>query len=80
MAREFDTLGELLKARGVNLTNFGKSMGWTQPTTSMKLNRNRAWSIDEYELALERLQRRGIRISRKDMLRMISRRPDDGDA
>ena len=80
MEKEFDTLGELLKAKGVGLTKFGKSMGWAQPTTSAKLNRNRSWTVEEYELALKRLERRGIRISRETMLRLISRRQDDGDA
>ena len=79
-ADQFENLGDLFVNRGWNKLEFGKSMGWKRGITYMKLDRQRPWTVPEYERGLKLLRKRGIRISRDTMIRFATARRDDGHA
>lgn len=75
----YDTLGGVLKHHSENLLKFGKRMGWARSVTYMKLDRQRDWTIAEYERALNIVRGMGIVIPRKVMMKFAVRREVDGN-
>lgn len=68
-APTFETLGQVLDAIGIKRTAFGEAVGWKNSSIPMKLNRQRNWTVPEYEKALEVAQRFNLPVTRDDMTR-----------
>jgi hypothetical protein len=78
-AEVFNTMGKVLDHHGIKRTKFGEAIGWTKSTIPMKLNRQRNWTIVEYEKALEVSKRYRLGVTRQDMIRFATKRVTDGD-
>ena len=79
-ADDFENLSDLFDMLKVNKLEFGREMGWKRGITYMKLDRQRPWTVKEYEKGLRLLRKRGIRISRDTMIRFVTARRDDGNS
>lgn len=72
-ASDYETMGALLDAAGIKRGAFGERVGWKNSTIPMKLNRQRNWTVPEYEKAFEVAEAYGLKVPRKDMLRFATR-------
>jgi hypothetical protein len=70
---EYETMGQVLDAFGIKRTTFGESVGWKNSSIPMKLNRQRNWTVQEYEKALALAERYNLPVTREDMARFATR-------
>lgn len=77
---EFENLGDLLDHYKVKKIEFGRAMGWARSITYMKLDRQRPWTVQEYEDGLKILRAAGIKIGRNSMIMFATPRREDGNA
>ena len=79
-ADQFENLGDVFDNRKWNKLEFGRHMCWKRSVTYMKLDRQRPWTVAEYERGLKWIRRKGVRISRETMIRFATPMRLDGNS
>jgi len=77
---DFENLSDLFDHLKINKSEFGRAMGWKPAITYMKLDRQRPWTVPEYERGLKWLRDSRIQISRYTMIRFATPRREDGNS
>lgn len=72
-AERFETMGQVLDHHGIKRKVFGEAVGWKLSGIPLKLNRQRGWTVAEYEKAIEVSRRMRLGVSREDMVRFATK-------
>lgn len=73
-AEQFETMGQVLDHHGIKRVAFGEAIGWKRSTIPMKLNRQRGWTVAEYEAAFAVANKYRLGITREQMVVFATKR------
>jgi hypothetical protein len=66
-------MGQVLDHHGIKRVAFGAAVGWKNSTIPQKLNRQRGWTVVEYERAIVVAKKFRLGVTREDMVRFATK-------